>query len=607
MQLREAHKKIESLMTKSNLNENVLIDVQHVTYTHWNQKEPTLQDVSLQIRRGSLNVLVGPSGSGKSTLCDLFNGVIPHLHGGKMQGDVLVGGMNTRQNEVKNLAQQVGHVFQDPEVMFSMLYVDDEIAFGPENLRIEADTIREIVEQLLAKTDLSGRRENLVWNLSGGQIQKLGLACVLAMNPEMIVLDEPTSNLDPGATRSVHDLVLELRQQGITILLVTRELDEFLAQADQLLVMEKGCLRAVGAPREVLAEHGSYMVESLGVWLPETSEIAIELSPGNRGQNQSVPITVSETIQFLSTRGLLSGEIGVDVPPADLTVPMKPDVLVSASDLHYTYSGGVQALNGISFEVHAGEWLMILGRNGAGKSTLSRLLVGLEKPQHGSLSLFGKDARNWSVPKLANHIALVFQNPEHQFLTDSVSSEIEYSLLARGVSDPEEMKSRKEAMLRQLGLEAYPDVHPLALSAGLKRRLGVATMLVGRPQLLLVDEPTYGQDKAMTHTLMALMQEIRDQGVSVVMITHDMRLVQEYAERVIVMSDGSILFDGAASDLFELDDVLASANLRRTLLHELLRKMEELGAGVHGPVRRTADLTGLLTAHLEKEARLGGY
>ena len=284
---------------------DILVDVRHVTYTHWNKTEPTLHDLSFQIRRGTLNILVGPSGSGKSTLCDLFNGVIPHLHGGTLEGEVWVDGLKTADAEVKTLSQRVGRVFQDPEIMFAMLYVEDEIAFGPENLRFEAAEIRQIVEGLLVQTDLTDRRHNLVWNLSGGQIQKLGLATVLAMRPTMIVLDEPTSNLDPGATRSVHDLVLALRNEGITVLLVTRELDELLAEADQLIVLDDGSLVAAGPPRQVLAEHGRHMIESLGVWLPETSEIGVELRSAGLAADRPLPITVAETVDLLEQEGLL--------------------------------------------------------------------------------------------------------------------------------------------------------------------------------------------------------------------------------------------------------------------------------------------------------------
>ncbi len=585
------------MATAAHSNPDVLIDIQHVTYTHWNKSEPTLHDISLQIRRGTLNILVGPSGSGKSTLCDLFNGVIPHLNGGEFKGDVFVDGQNTRDVKVKDLSQLVGRVFQDPEIMFATLSVEDEIAFGPENLRLDIPTIQSIVNRLLDQMDLTSRRHNLVWNLSCGQVQKLGLAFVLAMNPRMIVLDEPTSNLDPAATRDVHNLVLELRNNGITVLLVTRELDELLAEADQLLVMDNGRLLAAGPPRRMLREYGQMMIESLGVWLPETSEIGIRLLEAGILPGGEIPITVPETITALERAHLLV-PVRPKHPTPDIelksSAPPRGEVLISARNLRYVYPGGVEALKGIDLDIHAGEWLMILGRNGAGKSTLARMLVGLLTPQSDALTLFGRDARSWKVDELANHIALVFQNPEHQFLTDKVADEIGYSLLAQGITDDATIKARTDEMLEMLGLQDVADTHPFALSAGLKRRLGVATMLVGNPQVLVVDEPTYGQDQMMTHTLMARMQEIRERGVSVVMITHDMRLVEEYAERVVVMSEGEILYDGPSSGLFTRDEVLERANLRRTILHDLLGEMARRGMYLPADVRHTQDLLALL-------------
>lgn len=198
---------------------DLLVKIKDVSYTHWNHTEPTLNGLSLTIHRGTLNVLVGPGGSGKSTICDLISGKIPHLLGGEFSGEVWIDGVNTRTLEVKDLAHKVGYVFQDPETMFATLTVEDEIAFGPENLRRDAEAIRQTVEELLRTTQLLPFRSNLVWNLSGGQVQKLGLAAILAMQPDMILLDEPTSNLDPVATRSVHELVRSLRDTGMTVLL----------------------------------------------------------------------------------------------------------------------------------------------------------------------------------------------------------------------------------------------------------------------------------------------------------------------------------------------------------------------------------------------------
>jgi energy-coupling factor transport system ATP-binding protein len=577
------------------------VRVEDVTYTHWNQTEPTLKHLSLQILPGTMNVLVGPGGSGKSTLCSLFNGEIPHLLGGELLGSVWVAGMDTRKVPVKDLSRQVGHVLQDPEAMFATLYVEDEIAFGPENLEEPAEEIRAEVEQLLAEIQMAPQRRNLVWNLSGGQVQKLGLAAILAMKPEMIVLDEPTANLDPQATRSVHELILKLRQQGMTVLLVTRELDDFILEAaDQLLVLKDGSLLAAGPVQQVLAEHGTEMLHTLGIWLPETVEIGLALQERLGTALERIPITTTDTLALLHRRGLLGKELK-GIPAAE---PARPagqegssppaEVLVSGRDLEFVYGSTYRALKGISFEVRAGEMLAIVGRNGAGKSTLAKLMVGLLRPQSGELTLFGRPARRWKVEDLADNIALVFQNPEHQFLTDTVFDEVAYSVMAHGETDEQSVRRKVEEMLHELGLETVSKLHPFSLSAGMKRRLGVATMLVCQPRILLVDEPTYGQDKQMTHTLMALMEEIRAGGVSIVMITHDMRLVQEYAERVIVMSEGNILFDGDPAGLFSSEEILLSASLRPTLLQEMLKEYESGGGCVRCAVRTTEDFLNAL-------------
>lgn len=580
----------------------IIAELLHVTYTHWNQTTPTLVDVSLQLEKGTLNILVGPGGSGKSTLCNVFNGEIPHLLGGKFEGDVLIDGVNTRTVHVKDLSCKVGHVFQDPESMFATLTVEDEIAFGPENLCFTPEHIRQVVTELLAETGLETVRDHLVWALSGGQIQKLGLAAILAMQPELIILDEPTSNLDPAATQSVQQLVLDLREQGKTILLVTRELDDFLAQADQLIVLEQGRLFASGTPREVLGQYG-HELQSLGIWLPETSEIGLALtlhasSPTRQTDSRNtrqVPITIEETLERIQEEGL--GLQGVTGRPPQAH-PQLGERLISAREVTYAYGKEAQALAGISLDIHAGEMLAIVGRNGAGKSTLAHLLVGLLHPQGGSLDLFGKPADRWKVQDLANEIALVFQNPEHQFLTDSVSDEIDYSLLSRGITNLAQRTKAIQETLGLLGLSDFAKVHPFALSAGMKRRLGVATMLAhqvsGQPKVLLVDEPTYGQDKQMTQTLMALMGDIRRQGISIVMITHDMRLVLEYAERVVVMSAGQICYDGEPVGLFQHDEILQAANLCPTLLHRLIQTLQARGIRVQGDLRTVPDLVRAL-------------
>lgn len=568
--------------------------VENLRYTHWNQEAPTLKGVSLSIEEGALCVLVGPGGSGKSTLASVFNGEIPHLLGGVMEGRVVVGGRDCSECGVAELARLVGHLFQDPESMFATLCVEDEIAFGPENLLMELPAIRAAVDRLLGDMGLEQFRDHLVWNLSGGQIQKLGLASVLALSPRMVVLDEPTANLDPRSTRSVHELVLALRDRGVTVLLVTREIDDFLlSRADQLVALDGGRVVADGKVQEVLRDKGSALRE-LDIWLPESVEIGLGLglgaAPGGR-----MPITAGETIAALREERLLPAELR---GRPDSGRAGAGEVLIEARNLGFEYPNGYRALRGIDFEIRKGEMLAVVGRNGAGKSTLSKLLVGLSKPKSGELRLFGRKAADWTVERLAAKIGLVFQNPEHQFLTDTVRDEIAYSLLARGIDDEAEVGRLVDECLAQFELGACRDAHPFSLPAGMKRRLGVATMLVCEPEVLVVDEPTYGQDKEMTRLLLSKMEAIRSRGVGVVMITHDMRLVQEYATRAMVMSGGRAIYDGDPARLFESPDLLEEANLRPTLLQEILAAYEAEGGAVTGSIRNSDDFLAAIKAEV---------
>jgi energy-coupling factor transport system ATP-binding protein len=368
----------------------------------------------------------------------------------------------------------------------------------------------------------------------------------------------------------VHELVLRLRAEGRSVLLVTKDLDEFMAAADDLILLEHGRVVAQGAPRDVIATHGAAMLE-MGVWLPEPATLGQRLAA--RWPGRGVPLTVAEAADGLA---------GSRFRPAAAAAraPTGGEVLVEARHLRYAY-GSFLALDDVSFQIRQGEIVAIVGQNGAGKSTLSKLLVGLLRPTSGELTLFGRPAQRWRVHELANEVALVFQNPEHQFLSDTVFEELAYSLLAQNVDDPAEVKQRVDAMLQRLDIAEAAASHPFALSAGAKRRLGVATMLVGgRARLLIVDEPTYGQDKRLTDRLMELLGRLRAEGITILMITHDMRLVDAHAERALVMADGRLLFDGAPSALFQQPELLARASLRTTALRRVIDCLRQRGVTV---------------------------
>ena len=561
------------MTTADSTLEEPIVEFQRVTYTHYAKTAPALSNVNLTIQRGSFTLLVGPSGSGKSTLCQMLNGIIPHVLGGVMTGKIIVNGQEVSQTQVQNLASSVGLLFQDPEWMFATLQVEDEVAFGPENLRVPPDEIKEYVDEALNYVGLIPLRKNLVWALSGGQVQKLGLAAVLAMQTPLIVLDEPTANLDPATTHAVHELILRLRQDGKTIILVTKDLDEFIAEADDIILLSEGRMLAQDSPRNMVEKHGSLMLD-LGVWLPEPTEIGLRLKKDGLLNGKPVPLTVEEAVEALAGRSFKN----VASKKGHVTLG---DVLVRAENVRFSYTKRIQALLGVSFDIRQGEIAAIVGQNGAGKSTLSKLLVGLLKPSGGQLTLFGRKARQWHVQDLANDVALVFQNPEHQFLSDTVREELEYSLLAQGIDDRLEVDRRVQAMLERLEITELAESHPFSLSAGSKRRLGVATMLVGgRARLLIVDEPTYGQDKRLTERLMELINYLRREGITVLMITHDMRLVDAHIERAIVMSNGEKIFDGTPGELFQQPKIVERAALRPTALRRLVDALRARGVKV---------------------------
>jgi energy-coupling factor transport system ATP-binding protein len=563
-----------------------LVQFDQVTYIHYDRTTPALSDINLTVRRGSFTLLVGPSGSGKSTLCMLLNGIIPQILGGKLTGTVTVDGQDVSKVPVQELAKSTGMLFQDPEWMFATLKVEDEIAFGPENLRRPPEKIREIINQSLEYVGMQNLRNSLVWALSGGQTQKLGLATVIAMQTPLVVLDEPTANLDPATTHSVHELILRLRDEGRSVVLVTKDLDEFMAEADNMILLADGHIIAQGDPRRVAAEHGEKMLE-LGVWLPETTEIGLRLKTLGRPLKQ-IPITVEEAVDELA-------DLRFNTIQRVEKSARKEEALIHAENIEFAYGNKFKALRGVTFDICRGEIVAIVGQNGAGKSTLSKLLVGLTKPTAGKLTMFGRDTRQWKVQDLATQIALVFQNPEHQFLCDTVHEELAYSLLAQGIDDPEIVASRIQSMLERLEITETSGSHPFSLSAGAKRRLGVATMLIaGSAKLLIVDEPTYGQDRRLTESLMNLINKLREEGITILMITHDMRLVDSHIERAIVMANGQKVFDGRPNDLFQSPEALEQASLRTTTLRRLVDGLRGRGVSVPDGLNTVDEFIGAI-------------
>lgn len=519
-------------------------------------------------------LLLGPTGCGKSTLALCLNGLIPQLVGGEMQGRVFIREQDTRQTPVGELARQVGLVFQDPEAQFCMLTVEDEVAFGLENIGVPAQDMGARIVAALALVGLSEQRHTRLDRLSGGMKQRLALAAVLALGARILILDEPTSNLDPQGTAEFFVHLATLKRQGYTIVLIEHKLDELMdlgdathpgqGLVDQVVVWESdGRIVATGNPHAVFQQQAGKLLE-YGIWLPQVTELAYRLSRAGLPLER-FPVNSAEARQLLLPFTTQGPGTASAAQPALISGRHNA---IQAVGLEYTYPRGPQVLRGLALEVQRGELLALVGANGSGKTTLALSLCGILRPTHGQVLLDGADVSRLDGEQLAAQIGYVFQNPEHQFVTASVADELAYGLRLRHRPE-EEVQGKVSAMLEQFGLTDQADVNPFKLSQGQKRRLSVATMLVLGQEVLILDEPTFGQDRSNAYRLMDEMRRLQQEGCTILFATHDMRLVAEYATRVAVLDEGRILFDGRPQDLFAQPESLRRAQLQAPVLYAL--------------------------------------
>ena len=495
-----------------------MIRVDGLSFSYPNAARPVLDGVSFDVGPGELVLLMGPSGSGKSTLLRCLNGLVPHYHGGTYAGSVVVSGRIVREHQPRELAQTVGMVFQDPESQMVAETVEDEIAFGMENLGLDRDTMRRRVEETLDMLRLTSLRRRRLNTLSGGELQRVAIAAVLTMQPRALLLDEPTSQLDPQAAEELLTTVQRLNDDlGLTVLIAEHRLERVVQYAGRVLyVPGDGSVRSLGVREAMtelpLAPPVSRLGRALG-WAP-------------------TPLSVREGRRFVDrANGHLS-------PPPNGTTPAG-EVLVAARDLHVSY-GALRALRGVSFEVRAGEIVALMGRNGAGKSTLLRALVGLVRPERGSIALRGEDALAGSTEKLAHDVAFVPQEPGLVLFHTSVEEEIADVLAGT------RREGTVDDALAEWRLQALRRAHPADLSAGERQRVALAAMLAGRPGVLLLDEPTRGMDYETKEMLVANLRRRCREGCAVVLASHDVELAGQCADRVLLLSDGEVVVEGPA-------------------------------------------------------------
>jgi len=523
-----------------------LIHVANLAWRYEGAEAAALRGVSFDVERGEFVAVMGRTGAGKSTLCRCLNALIPRHSRGTMEGRVEVAGLDTVGADFYAITARVGMVFQDPETQFIMMTVEDEIALGLENRGLEPGAIRRAVARALAAVGLSeAYLSKPPTELSGGQKQRVAIAAMLALEPDILVLDEPTSDLDPAGKAEVFAILARLKEErAATVVLVSHDSEQVARYADRVLVLDQGQIALAGPTDEVLGRVQE--LARLGIAAPQVTQLGCLLG-------WSCPTSdPAEALRRLQGARLRPG--GQQAACAD------GEPVVKVQGLEHVYPDGTLALRGVDLELRRGEYVGIIGSNGSGKTTLAKHLNGLLRPTRGRVWVAGVEAARVRPSELARRVGYCFQNPDHQLFCQTVEEELAFGPRHLGLNE-EEVQARVERVLETVGLAPWRNEHPFFLGKGQRQRLAVGAALTIEPEIIIVDEPTTGQDHAMCEEIMALLDRLNQAGHTVVIITHDMQLVAEHCRRVVVMAEGRIVADGHPAQVFADPQVAAQAHI----------------------------------------------
>jgi energy-coupling factor transport system ATP-binding protein len=531
------------------------VSIRDLAYTYRGQKGPALHGVSLDVAQGEFVVIMGHSGAGKSTLCTSLNGLIPHFFRGRMQGEVLIEGRSTREGKVGEFAKDVGLVFQDFEAQLFSTNVALEVAFGPENFEVDREEMVRRVKSVLSQVKLEGFEGRQPATLSGGQKQRLAIASVLAMEPSILCLDEPTTDLDPIGKLGIFEIAEELKDRDdVTLIVVEHETEETL-DADRIVVLRDGRIAADRPAREVLRDVAL---------LEESSVMPLGVARFFREKGvEELPLTPEEGLERFKRLGWrVSPERHGELVEADEERERGyGEALIEVEGLSHRYPNGVVALESVDLEVRRGEFLAVLGQNGSGKTTLVKHFNGLLEPTEGSVRVEGEETAEQGIRRLGQRVGYVFQNPDHQIFSDTVFDEVAFGPKVRGFEE-DEITERVSEALAAVGLEGYEEEDPFGLTKGERQRVAVASVLAVRPDVLILDEPTTGLDYAEQRSMMDLVRRLNEAGSTIIAVTHTMWVVAEYAHRAVVMKDGRTALSGTVREVFGKEEELRDAALR---------------------------------------------
>jgi len=561
--------------------EELAIDIKGLTYSYPTSKEPVLRDINLSVRKGEFLSIMGPTGAGKSTLCLTLNGIIPQSLSGKMDGSVVVEGMNTLQHGVHVLTSKVGITFQEPESQLFSMNVEEEVSFGPENLGVPPNEIRKRIDWALSAVHMEEFRHRSPFRLSGGQKQRVAIAAALSMMPQILVLDEPTSGLDPIGKTEVFSVVHELKKmQNMTVVMVEHESEEIALFSDRVIVMDQGRIVLEGTPRDVFSRTQTLL--DIGLNVPQVCELSDKMNQKFQPSRLYSFLTLQDAEESIlrdfsksKSRSMASPEIDKTEQRLSTVAKDQPSA-VEVKDLHFEYEKGTEVIRGIDLDIHRGECVAIVGQNGSGKTTLVKHFNGLLRPTSGKIILNGVDTAGKTVAQLSKTVGYLFQNPDHQIFSTSVEEEIAFGPKNLGVG-PEETERRVAEALKLVGLEEYRKVPPSTLGLGQRRKVTLASIVSMKPDVMILDEPTTGIDWNGSIQIMNSVRELNRQGHTIITITHSMRIVAQYAKRTIVLANGEVILDGPTREVFSKPDILRTTFLAPPQITSLAQELQSLG------------------------------
>ena len=560
------------------MTEALSVDIDSLVYHRRRGDVTAAKNIHFTVQQGEYILITGPVGSGKSSLLYSLDGTIPQLiPNAGLEGDVKVMGKSISGVDVAEISRTIGLVLEDPDTQLTQLTVEDDLAFGPSNMGLPPEELRERVEYVIKSTRLQGLEKRNPRSLSGGQKQAVAIGGVLSFLPAIVALDEPISMLDPIGKINTLAVLKELNKQHGTTVIVTdsgMEIESFADYVDRVMIMNQGELLKIGPPREILTD--TELMKKGGLRLPQVTDLAIKL--GVTGG--SVPTTLSEAEKF-ATEWLAGRKITSSKEPEPSFVSRDETPAVVVKNLQHTYPGlekGIEALRGVSFSIKKGELVALIGQNGSGKSTLSLHLVGILKPTNRDalVEIDGLDTKKYSPKQLIEHVNYVYQNPDDQIFCEKVQEEIAFGLEHLGLSK-EEVDRRTEEGLKIFGLEPLKDEYITHLDRGRRTYTAISSIMAMEPNILIIDEPTTGLDEPDSLAVMRELRELTGAGKTVIIITHNMNLAAVYADHIIVMHAGKVLLDGTPRGVFSQSDVLSQSYITPPQITQLAQKLTAYG------------------------------